>query len=123
MEKLCIICLSKSSGYDEFTCINYYSSSFRCHNHICSSCCKFNIGMTKYSFRISTHVCYISLCSTKCLINYFIELLHNKLNYPVVLIDKTYTLQHDIHNSIFLHKYLDNFIINDLTNIVIEYLV
>ncbi len=124
MKYLCVICLTTGSiGIGEI-CLRsgHFTRGIhnRCNNHICQKCnkyCKFN----KYPAIFRSHRYEIPLCSDKCATNYFLYMDYDSLSddNPILLQQK------DIRNSIFLHLYtsVNNYMINDLTSIVINYLI
>lgn len=121
MERLCVICLATCSNTAAYVCNHYYSSE-SCCNSICAWCSlDAKMDMYNHIHPIYKHNWYnISFCCNACAITYYtrsdIQWILDK-NNPLLI------KQHNIHISILSRKYLNNYIINDLTNIVIEYLV
>lgn len=121
MKYLCVICLT-----DFNNCTTYnlcYSTD--CTNFICSLCsfyCKMNIYEHIHPiFKSREHK--VPFCCNACAITLY-TMPANPINQWILNKNNPLLIsQHNIHISILSHKYLNNYIINDLTNIVIDYLV
>ncbi len=127
MEYLCVICLTTVTNPEDIgdRCRQSYFSDFydiynRCNNHICQKCNKY-YKFNRYPVMFQSYRYAIPLCSDNCASYYF-----SHMNFDNLSDDNPLLLQQkDIRNSIllYLRTSVNNYMINDLTNIVIEYLV
>ncbi len=126
----CIICLITMSSTPYRLCYRaeYYNqlhNNDHCTNFICVQC-SFYCGMNIYEhihpiFKYREHK--VPFCCNACAITFY-TMPANPINQWILNKNNPLLIsQYNIHISILSHKYLNNYIINDLINVVIEYLV
>ncbi len=117
----CIICLE-----DIHNSYIPYNRCYMCNNILCNVCSnnmKSNDSMRKryYVTDINDNLIGFGECSTMCIETYVIKI--GPYSRMSLFSHEVMENQHNIHISTLLPKHLNNYIINDLTNIVIDFLV
>ena len=110
----CIICLEH-----EYT-FNIRNECIMCDNFICDKCVSIIDSFENYYIKLSTHISF-DTCSYKCAKSLIIRF--NKSANSSAFMDEMIENQHNIHISTLLPNHLNNYILSDLTNIVIDFLV
>lgn len=109
----CIICLERKVFYSIF------DSCIVCFEAICDKCTLIIDRSILNNYYINSRS--LGACSFKCVKNAILEDIpdcDDSLFFKSMIEN-----QHNIHISTILPTHLDTYIINDLTNVVIDYLV